>query len=149
MSIAGIAGMGSPQIVSGASPYSSPTNKMSNLFAQIDTSGAGTITQDQFNHAFQTMNPPGVFRAAGADSVFSQLDPKDTGSVSQPDFVSGMVGLMRSLRSGPTSDASSATSQSPSPADTLASSLQSFNQLGGSSDPSINDGRGSVLNLLA
>ena len=149
MAIAGIAGMGSPQVVSGASPYSTPTNKMSNLFSQIDTSGAGAITQNQFNQAFQTMNPPGVFRAAGADSIFSQLDPNGTGSVSQPDFISGMVGLMRALRGGSTSDASASTAQGTSPADTLASGLQSFNQLGGSSDPTASDGRGSFLNLLA
>jgi hypothetical protein len=153
MEIANIGGMSAPQIISGASPsaYASPTSKMSSLFASIDSSGAGVITQDQFNLAFQTMNPPGVFRAAGPDAIFSHLDPNSTGSVSQPDFVRGMTGLMRSLRSGQASGTAgnSASSVSTTPTDTLAASLQSLNQLGGTTDPLLGDGIGNALNVLA
>src|SRR5471032_1498099 len=98
MSSVSSVGGGMVTVVSGASPYSTPTNKMSNLFAQIDTNGTGSINQDQFNQAFQTLNPPGVFKAAGADAIFSQLDPNGTGNVSQPDFVASMTSLMKSLR---------------------------------------------------
>jgi len=142
MTAAGISGAGTDGIVSGASPYATPDTKMSNLFSQIDTNNGGSITQDQFNQAFLTKNPPGVFKAAGADSIFSQLDPAGTGSVSKADFVNTMTSLMKSLRSG-------ASSAATTPANTLASSLQSLNQLGGSSDPQSNDGLGSLVNVVA
>ena len=147
----GVGGASGNGIVSGASVSAPPANKMSNLFAQIDTNGTGAITQDQFNQAFQTMNPPGVFKAAGAASIFSQLDPNGTGSVLQPDFVNTMTGLMKSLRSGQPSGTAggSASSQNTSPAGTLASSLQSLNQLGGSSDPLSSGGLGSIVNVRA
>ena len=86
------------EVWSGASPAASPTQKMSNLFGQIDTAGSGTITQDQFNQAFQTLNPPASFQAAGAASVWSQVDPKSTGSVSQQSFVSGMTTVASQLK---------------------------------------------------
>lgn len=138
--------------VSGASTTATPDAKMSNLFSQIDTAGNGSINQAQFDQAFATRNPPGVFKAAGADAVFNQLDTRGTGNVSQADFVSGMTGLMRSLRgaepapTAPTT-ATAATPQAPSPSNTLASSVQSLQQLGGSdSSP---DGLGTVVDLLA
>ena len=145
MAISGIGGTSTPWTVSGASNYASPTAKMSNLFSQIDTNGAGTINQDQFNQAFTNLNPPGVFQAAGAQSIFSSLDASGTGSVSQADFVSGMTSLMSSLRGGSSTSVSSADSSS---SDTLSSSLQSLNQLGGSNDPSANNGLGSIVNLF-
>ena len=147
MHVAGVGGSGAPEAVSGASGYSSPTTKMSNLFAQIDTSGSGTISQSQFNQAFETRNPRGVFKAAGADAVFSQLDPTGSGTVSQSNFVQGMTGLMRSLRGGAADGA--AASQSTSPANALTTSLQSLNQLGVASDASANGGVGGTVNLLA
>jgi hypothetical protein len=149
MGIAAAGGSGGHGAVSGASSYATPTAKMSNLYSQIDTSGSGSVNKAQFDQAFATKNPPGVFKAAGADAVFSQLDTKGTGNVSQSDFVSGMTSLMRSLRGAePTpTTATTATSQAASPADTLAASLQSFNQLGGS--PSSTNGLGTVVDLLA
>ncbi|MFI5336309.1 MAG: EF-hand domain-containing protein [Opitutales bacterium] len=89
---------GASQIWSGASAPMSPATKMSNLFDQIDTSGSGTITKSQFEQAFQTLNPPGSFKAAGADAVWSKLDPNGTGSVSKQDFVNGMTTMMKQLR---------------------------------------------------
>ena len=150
MGIAAVGGSGMPQAVSGASSYASPTTKMSNLFSQIDSSGTGSINQAQFNHAFATQNPPRIFQTAGADAIFKQLNPGSSGSVSKQDFVSGMTGLMRSLRGGQTTETASGaeSTSSASPADTLASSLSSLNQLGSASDPASNNGLGSLVNLF-
>lgn len=149
MGIAAAGGSGGHWAVSGASGYSTPTAKMSNLYSQIDSSGSGSINKAQFDQAFATKNPPGVFKAAGADAVFSQLDKAGTGNVSQSDFVSGMTSLMRSLRGAePTATtATTATSGAATPAETLSSSLQSLNQLGGSA--SATNGLGTAIDLLA
>lgn len=96
---------------------------MSNLFDAIDTSGAGTITQAQFEQAFQSKNPPAVFQQQGANAIFAALDPSGTGSVSKSDFVSTMSGLMASLRAEPSAQSSAAAPAS------LAASLQSLNQI--------------------
>jgi Ca2+-binding EF-hand superfamily protein len=100
MNIAGIAPSSGIHAVSGASSGAPPQQKMSNLFDSIDTSGSGSITQAQFDQAFQTKNPPAVFQKQGADAIFASLDPAGTGSVSKQDFVSTMSGLMASLRAG-------------------------------------------------
>ena len=96
---------------------------MSNLFDSIDTSGSGSITQSQFEQAFQTRNPPAVFQKQGADAIFASLDPTGTGKVSKQDFVSMMSKLMASLRAdGSASSGSQAT-------DSLTASLQALNQI--------------------
>ena len=89
----------------------------------IDTSGSGSITQSQFEQAFQTKNPPAVFQKQGADAIFASLDPAGTGSVSKQDFVSTMSKLMASLR------ADNSTSNGSSPANSLTTSLQALNQI--------------------
>src|SRR5271168_2476421 len=99
MSVAAIGGSGDTQAMSGASAGMPPQQKMTSLYNQIDNSGSGSITQQQFNQAFQTLNPPPVFQKQGANAIFAALDPNGTGSVSKQDFVSGMSGLMVSLRS--------------------------------------------------
>lgn len=99
MSSIAAVGAASPQLVSGASMRMPPNQKMSNLFSAIDTSGSGSVSQSQFNQAFSTMNPPGVFKAQGASAIWNQLDPNHTGSVSKQDFVNTMKQLMVSLRS--------------------------------------------------
>jgi hypothetical protein len=123
MNIAGIAPSSGIHAVSGASSGAPPQQKMSNLFDSIDTSGSGSITQAQFDQAFQTKNPPAVFQKQGADAIFASLDPAGTGSVSKQDFVSTMSGLMASLRAG------SPTQSGSQSADTLTASLQSLNQI--------------------
>lgn len=130
-SIAGVGGAGSPQLVSGASPYSSPSTKMTNLFQTIDTTNTSSITQQQFNAAFATLNPPGRFQAVGAAAIFKQLDPQGTGSVSKSTFVNGLTKLISSFgKSGsPSATAAAAPSQS------LGQSLQSLEQLGASTSP--------------
>jgi hypothetical protein len=123
MNIAGVATSSGIHAVSGASNGAPPQQKMSNLFDSIDTTGSGSITQAQFDQAFQTKKPPAVFQTQGADAIFASLDPTGSGSVSKQDFVSTMSGLMASLR------ADSPTQSGSQPADTLTASLQSLNQI--------------------
>ena len=122
---AAIAAVGAPEnlnIISGASGNMPPNQKMSSLFNSIDTSGAGSINQNQFNQAFQTLNPPAVFKVQGASAIWSSLDPNGTGSVSKQDFVNTMKDLMAQLRADPSGAASAVA-----PGQTLDSSLQSLN----------------------
>jgi Ca2+-binding EF-hand superfamily protein len=142
MNIAGIAPSSAVHAVSGASSAAPPQQKMSNLFDQIDTSGSGSITQAQFNQAFQTQNPPAVFQKQGADAIFASLDPTGTGSVSKQDFVSTMSGLMASLR------ADSPAKSASQPTDTLSASLQSLNQIDPTSVPSTAS-PGTLINYTA
>jgi len=123
MDISGITSSSGIHAVSGASYGAPPQQKMSNLFDSIDTGGSGSITQSQFDQAFQTKNPPAVFQKQGADAIFASLDPTGTGSVSKQDFVSTMSKLMASLR------AEGATQSGSQPTDTLTASLQALNQI--------------------
>lgn len=123
MDVSGASAASGLHAVSGASSSGPPQQKMSNLFDSIDTAGSGTITQSQFQQAFQTQNPPAVFQKQGADAIFSALDPSGTGSVSKQDFVSTMSKMMVSLR------ADSAPQSGSSPTGTLTSSLQALNQI--------------------
>ncbi len=143
MAISGIGSASGSRITSGASPAMSPARKMTNLFQQIDASGSGVITQSQFKQAFAQMNPPTSFKALGADAIFSQLNPQGGGGVSQQDFVSGMTNLMQSLRGQ-----SSAIAANSSPAQTLASSRQSLEQLGTSSTATTGSGLGTTVDSI-
>ena len=129
MDISGVSAAGGMHAISGASSSGPPQQKMSSLFDSIDSSGSGSITQAQFEQAFQSRNPPGVFQKQGADAIFAALDPNGTGSVSKQDFVSGMKQLMVSLRADDAASAGSSTSQ---PSGSLAASVQSLNSI----DPS-------------
>lgn len=122
MTVSSVHAAASGSMMSGASAMAPPQQKMSNLFSQIDSSNSGTITQDQFNQAFQTLNPPDAFTSAGADAVWNKLDPSGSGQVSQSDFVNGMKSLMVQLRQ-PGADTG---------AQTAAAATQSLNTLGGS-----------------
>ena len=126
----------------------SPSTKMSNLFDQIDTTGSGTITKSQFEQAFQNMNPPGSFQAAGADAVWSKLDPNGTGSVSKQDFVNGMTTMMKQLRGHHYHDGSAAAAQSVTQTSNLLAALSSSTS---SSSPATSNtsSAGSILDLLA
>jgi len=99
----------------------SPTAKMSNLFDQIDASGSGSINQAQFTQAFQAMNPPATFQAAGAASVWGSLDSTGSGKVSKQDFVSVMTTLMKQLRGAQVGASASGVQQLSSSTDALAS----------------------------
>jgi hypothetical protein len=146
MDISGIGSSSMLHAMSGASAGMPPQQKMSSLFDKIDTSGSGTISQAQFDRAFQALNPPSVFQQQGSDAIFSSLDPNGTGSVSKQDFVTGMSQLMASLR------AENGTSSAPglSPADSLAASLQALNNIGSTSiSISSNAPPGTILNATA
>ena len=111
MTIAAITGMSQPHAMTGASMRMPPQQKMTSLFDKIDTSSTGSITEAQFDQAFQTLKPPAAFQAAGADAIWSRLDPSGSGSVSQKDFVNTMKSLMAELRkSGSASGAQSTSS---------------------------------------
>jgi EF-hand domain pair len=133
MSISAVMASVGPQMMSGASTYAPASQKMSNLFEQIDTSGSGTITQAQFNQAFQTLNPPGDFKAQGAAAVWAQLDPTNSGSVNKQDFVTAMTSLMKQMR-GHHHHGATQTSASPeTPSQTVAASNNALtNALAGS-----------------
>ena len=139
MNISGIASASALNAVSGASAGAPPQQKMSNLFDSIDTAGSGSITQAQFEQAFQTRNPPAVFQKQGADAIWAALDPSGSGTVSKQDFVSTMSNLMVSLRAEGTAPGGSAS---------LSASLQSLNQI----DPttvSANSPPGTLINYSA
>jgi len=139
MNVSGIAPASGLNVVSGASNSAPPQQKMSSLFNSTDTAGSGTITQAQFEQAFQTKNPPAVFQKQGADAIWSALDPSGSGTVSKQDFVSTMSNLMVSLRAEGTTQGGSAS---------LSASLQSLNQI----DPSTvsaNSPPGSLINYSA
>lgn len=133
MAISGMGGSAStPQVWSGASMRTTSSQKMSNLFDQIDTSGSGTITKAQFEQAFQTMNPPQAAQQAGADAIWAKLDPNGTGSVSKQDFVSGMSSAMSQLRQQHHhhGGAHAAAAQSSSATQTLSSSVDALAAVG-------------------
>ena len=121
VSISGVGGSASQNMVSGASMQMPPQQKMSNLFNAIDASGAGSISESQFNQAFETLKPPAAFTAAGPSSVWNSLDPKHSGQVSRHDFVNGMKDLMAKLRENNSSVSSAA--------DTSTTGTQDFNNL--------------------
>ena len=142
MDISGVGAAGGMHAVSGASSSGPPQQKMSSLFDSIGTSGSGSITQSQFDQAFQSKNPPSVFQKQGADAIFAALDPNGTGSVSKQDFVAVMSKLMASLRAGNTGQSGSQSQ------DSLAASLQALNQIDPASAPQ-NAQPGSLINLQA
>ena len=100
MQVSGIGGSWSPQAMTGASARMPPSQKMSSLFDKIDTSGSGSINKADFLQAFQNMRPAPGFKAAGADAIWSKLDPNYSGTVSKQSFVSTMTGLINQFRSG-------------------------------------------------
>jgi len=127
MAISGMGASGAPQAMTGASMRMPPSQKMSNLFDQIDTSGSGTITKQQFEQAFQSMNPSKGFQKMGADAIWAKLDPNGTGSVSKQDFVSGMTTMMSQMHHHHHGQESAQSA-----AQTVGSSTSSLSSLGSS-----------------
>lgn len=126
-------GAGAPRIMSGASPRKSATQKMSDLFQKIDSAGTGSITKTQFEQAFQNANPPPAFKAMGADAIFDKLDPNGTGSIAKQDFVDGMKSIMKEIHQQHRQHHQVAGNGSwiaPTPAQTLANSMNALNSLG-------------------
>jgi hypothetical protein len=139
MNLSGIGSASGLNVVSGASNSAPPQQKMSSLFDSIDSAGSGTITQAQFEQAFQTKDPPAVFQKQGADATWAALDPSGSGTVSKQGFVSTMSNLMVSLRAEGATQGGSTS---------LSASLQSLNRI----DPttvSANSPPGSLINYSA
>lgn len=132
MAISGMGGMMPPQAMTGASMRMPPSQKMSNLFQQIDTANTGSISKAQFNQAFSSMNPPKGFQQVGADGVWSKLDPNNTGSVSKQDFVNTMKEMMHQVRQHPVSPAETAAAGT-----SISPSLDAMNALSGGAIGSI------------
>jgi hypothetical protein len=140
--ISGVGGAGAAQAWTGASMRMPPQQKMSNLFDKIDSSGTGSITEAQFNQAFQSMNPPAAFKSQGADTVWSKLDPQGTGQVSKQDFVKGMTSMQQQFRAQHHHRHGAAQTTNGSTPQTLAQSQQSLNTITSSADqPSANVGQ--------
>ncbi len=139
--IGGVSNMGSsmPQVVSGASSRMPPTQKMANLFSQIDISGSGSISKAQFEQAFQQLNPPAAIKAMGADAVFQKLDPNGTGSVSKQDFINGMKSMVTHGHRHSQTNASQ----------TLTNSINSLNALGNQPAPAPSGAAGNNVNTVA
>ena len=83
-----------PKVSSGGATPVSPQQKISNLFQQIDSSGAGRITKAQFEQAFNKLNLPASVKELGSEAAYSKLDPSGAGVVSKQDFVRGMESLI-------------------------------------------------------
>ena len=139
-SVSSMAGMVQPQVVSGASMRMPPSQKMANLFKQIDTNNSGTITKAQFEQAFQNLNPPPAFKAMGADAVFSKLDPTGSGSVSRQDFINGMKSMMTSRPHHPAAQAGAQPGADFSRL--LAGNINAMNSIGTGNQAQTQTGRG-------
>jgi Ca2+-binding EF-hand superfamily protein len=145
MTVGGASGARGAGASTGASMRMSPQQKYANIFAQIDTSGSGSITKSQFEQAFSSLKMPPSFRKQGADATFAQLDPNGTGSVSKQDFVNGMVDQMKAMRA---ERASSSSNDGDADFDTLLNSLGSLSGSSTSSTQSgTSNGKGLSLNL--
>jgi Ca2+-binding EF-hand superfamily protein len=99
-----ISGMGGASAYAGVQTMTGPSamaptrEKMTRLYNQIDTSGAGSISQSQFSSAFQSLAKPASFQALGASAVFSQLGGAAGGNVSRSEFINGMSALSARLK---------------------------------------------------
>ncbi|TAJ77550.1 MAG: EF-hand domain-containing protein [Gallionellaceae bacterium] len=145
--ISGLSGIGAamPQAMSGASMRTSPQQKMSDLFQQIDTAGTGRITRAQFEQAFNSAGTPAGFKAIGLEAAFGKLDPNGTGSVSKQDFISGMKAMMthghHKVHGAETNGA--AVPQ------TLANSINALATLGSTATPAVGGATGSTISVSA
>jgi hypothetical protein len=88
-----------PKVVSGGSSPVSAQQKISNMFNQIDSTGTGRITKEQFEQAFNKLNLPASVKGMGLEAAFSKLDPSGSGVVSKQDFIKGMESLMAKVGS--------------------------------------------------
>jgi len=69
----------------GYNPYS----VQQSLFNEIDTSGSGSITKSGLEQAVTTAGGT----TAAADALYSDLDPNNTGSVTQQQFAQNLPAL--------------------------------------------------------
>jgi hypothetical protein len=100
-----------------------------------------SITQTQFGDAFNSLALPPQLRGLGANTVFSLLDPNQTGSVSRSDFVTGLTRLLEDVRSGRAIHHAhvATTPAEASDDDTQPSAWQLISQVLGSQPPAANN----------
>ena len=55
-----------------------PQQKMLQLHDIIDASGSGSITKDQFQQAFQNLEPPAELQAVGSSQLWVRMDTTRT-----------------------------------------------------------------------
>jgi Ca2+-binding EF-hand superfamily protein len=60
----------------------------------VDSDGDGSITPDEFQQAFDSLELPATVKDLGAPAAYSQIDPFYTRQVSIADFVTGMTALV-------------------------------------------------------
>jgi hypothetical protein len=108
--ISGVGANWAAQAMTGASMRSSPAQKMSNLFSQIDTGNTGSISKAQFTQAFNALNPPSSFKA-----------------ITKQEFVSGMTQMMSEVRQQ--KHQAYAQQAAATPAQTIDASLSGMSQL--------------------
>jgi Ca2+-binding EF-hand superfamily protein len=70
----------------GGGAGNSPTQIAQNMFAQSDLNGDGAITQSELEQAVTKAGGS----TAGADALYAKLDPSNTGSVSQQQFLNAL-----------------------------------------------------------
>mgnify|MGYP001580388293 CR=1 FL=1 len=92
--ISGVGGGTPPQVTSGASSMSAQSNKLAQLFKQMDTGNSGSIGKSEFEAVFSKAKLPQKLKEAGADAVYSKPDPNNTGSVSKQDFMNTMRNIV-------------------------------------------------------
>jgi hypothetical protein len=83
-----------PQVNGVGIAQASNTQKLGNLFQQMDTSGSGRISKAQFDQSFSNLSLPISVKEMGKDAVFAKLDPNGTGTVTKQEFIQGMEPLM-------------------------------------------------------
>jgi hypothetical protein len=119
-----------PKVVASGASSVSPQQKIGNMFQQIDSSGAGRITKEQFEQAFNKLNLPASVKEIGPEAAFSKLDPTGSGAVSKQDFIHGMTSLMAQKNAQPHKEASLEVKTSPAataPTKNVASQNSSSN----------------------
>ena len=73
-------------LLGGTSGSSDPGQVAQDLFSQIDTNGDGSITQTELENAVTA----GGGTTAAADALYAQLDPTNSGSVSEATFAQAL-----------------------------------------------------------
>jgi hypothetical protein len=106
-------------------PNIAKAHRFTRMFDSIDTSGSGSITETQFDQAFanvdltsgQTITKvanvtlPKPF-GQSAPAVWSQIDPTNTGTLTEQQFVTGMNSLLINIRAQAQQATSAASSTS-------------------------------------
>jgi Ca2+-binding EF-hand superfamily protein len=103
MSISALSNNRTAHSVSGANSTTTSTKKASSLFDQMDVTGIGSVSRNQFARNFKSLNLPSGIKSLGADKVFSALDASGKGAIGKKEFSSGMIKMLSALNASQTS----------------------------------------------